>query len=94
MKERLKILLFFIFNSAVPGSDVGSDLVTCIYLYQVQCFLSLTQPFRNVDFYGKKQYIVSLPGEPYEMGRLDGLRDVEPLHHPPPILLCPLCEGI
>ena len=28
------------------------------------------------------------------MGDPDRRRDVEPLHHPPAHLLCPLCEGI
>ena len=39
VKERLKIFFFFIFNSAVPCSDVATDLVTCIYLYQVSNLL-------------------------------------------------------
>ena len=33
LKERLKIGLFFFFNSVLPGSDVGTDMVTCIFLY-------------------------------------------------------------
>ena len=38
LKMRLKIFFFFVFNSVVPCSDVGTDLATCIYLYQVSLY--------------------------------------------------------
>ena len=32
-RQRFKITLFFCFNSLLPGSDIGTDLITGIILY-------------------------------------------------------------
>ena len=44
LKMRLKIFFFFVFNSVVPCSDVGTDLATCIYLYQVSLYSLAPRP--------------------------------------------------